>query len=215
MPATVRYKAPYPTETKPIESSASVGSDGLVTAEALFLTNKGFEINTPISPSYFSALNTVHVQGMFVESRSIEKRGGLWFLRIRAVGATNPNVFETSVDVSPRSFNKSETFKVIVNEEEVDQTLSFSFDYISESITTKTVYLKNQKIVFPDLEPRVLEIYNKKGLGVITQQQVIGQNALQSRTPRVIAFPRILTTETRSERAGIVQFQKTFQFVYE
>lgn len=208
MPATVIYRPGFVRNERAVETSATVAADGLVTASALFLANDGFEINSPISKSYFAALNNIAIQGLYVESRSLEKRGGLWFLRVNAVGVTNPSVILLATDASPRSFNKTETIG--------EASLSFSFDYISETITASTVFTKNNKFSIKNQSPKLLQIYNRRGIGTINLLGVIGQEAGTALSRAgVQAYPRILTSETRNERAGIIQLQKTFQFVYE
>jgi hypothetical protein len=223
MPATVKYRSDYPSLTQPFESSASIASDGLVTGTASFLvsnaSNDFFQINSPIDQTLFSSLSDARLSGLFVESRSVQKRGGLWIVRVNVVGAVNPPVVERRVDISPRSLNKSE--QRVANNDNV--TLTFSFDYSSETTTASTVIARGQNFAFAATTPKIVNIWNRSGSGVISRRGVIGQEQGQVTTEIgfsyaqtvIVVYPRILLNETREERAGIVRISKTAQFIYE
>jgi hypothetical protein len=120
MPATVIYKQGFPSLSQPVETSASIGADGLVTGSAVFLvgpaapattllSTASLTIGKPISTSLFSGLRDVVLQGLFIETRNLEKRNGLTYLRLGVVGALNPPIVELKRDTSPRGFSKSES----------------------------------------------------------------------------------------------------------
>ena len=229
MAAAIQYKVGYPSAAKPLETSAVVHEDGLVTGSALFLVqatsstqvlreleqDRAYPINTAISPALFSSLKHVSLQGLFVESRSIEKRSGLLFLRINVVGALNPPVLRTFRDVSPRSISKS------INLEERAEV--FSFDYHGETYTVTAYLAEGAKTVIEVPTPSVLSIWNKRGSGIIFSQQEQGEldaadvvtNASLATYGKIIVRPRILTNETKEQRSGIHKITKTSQFVYE
>jgi hypothetical protein len=215
MPATVIYKFGYPSGATPVETSASVGSDGMVTGTALFVvgpTVPSYAINAAVSPSLFSALRGVRLQGLFVESRSLEKRNGLNYLRIGVVGAVNPPVFQTRRDVSPRSISKSQNF--LVGSEDV--TRVFSFDYHGETYSTSTVCVAGSAVAVPVPTPRSLGIWNRSGDGIILNTQEQGEEDSEPIIDiRIVVRPRILTTETSEERSRIVRIVKSAQFVFE
>lgn len=212
MPATVIYRFGYPTTAKAVETSASVAPDGLVSGSAVFVVNAesaAFPVNKPIDQSYFSSLKGLLLQGLFVESRSLEKRGGLVFLRLGVVGAINPPVFEVKRDVSPRSISRSQ-------QRSDGNTDTFSFDYHGETYSVSTILVQGSRINIPVPTPRALGIWNRIGRGSIARTQETGQFDTQDNpNASIVVRPRILTTETREERAGIVRIVRSAQFVYE
>jgi hypothetical protein len=206
MPATINYKEGYPSTTKPFESSAAVGPDGLVTGSATFLLggpSNIYMVDQEISPKLFSSLIGIGLSGLFVESRSMEKRGGLWTLRVNVVGAINPPIIERAVEISPRSFNK--TGSITIDGEPFD--LSLSFDYLAETTTATTVTTKKAFFEIEPFVPKVIERWNVRG---VTR---IGLNGIF--TDLITANPRILTNETTEQRSGIVRVKKSAQFVFE
>ena len=67
MPATVIFKQGFPNLERAVETSASIGADGLVTGSAVFLvapaapattllSTASLSIGAPISTSFFSGL---------------------------------------------------------------------------------------------------------------------------------------------------------------
>jgi hypothetical protein len=219
MPSTVILKSGFPSIAVPVETSASIGSDGLVSGSILFLVGPkssplntaGLSIGTPISPQLFSGLRDVVLQGLFIETRNLEKRNGLTYLRLGVVGALNPPVVERKRDVSPRGFSKS-------SEEYV-----FSFDYQSESHTASTVLTTGQAFTLTVPRPREINVWNITGTGFISRIQESGKydqpNALPSEqfvaTQGIIARPRVLVNESSEQRVGIIRITKTAQFIYE
>jgi hypothetical protein len=221
MPATVIFKLGFPNLTSPVETSASIGADGLVTGSAVFLvapattllSTASLSIGTPISTSFFRGLRDVVLQGLFVETRNLEKRNGLTYLRLGVVGALNPPIVEIKRDVSPRGFSKSSTS---------GSNNVFSFDYQAESYSANTVLTTGQVFTLSVPVPHEINIWNISGTGSISRRQESGKydqpNALQGEnlgTQGIIARPRVLTTETSEQRAGIIRITKTSQFVYE
>ena len=65
-------------------------------------------------------------------------------------------------------------------------------------------------------EPRAVNTWNISGAGFISRR---GESGRYDSPPvisgRIIARPRVLTTESSEERAGIIRITKTSQFVYE
>ena len=215
MPATVQYKSGYPSTSRPFETSASIASDGLVTGTASFLVPSSsygaFAVNSVFNQSLIPSLQGAQLSGLFVESRSTEKRGGLWIVRVNVVGAINPPVIERKVDISPRSLNKSE--QRTIDDEII--TLSFSFDYSSETTSASTVIARDQNFTFEPQIPRVVNIWNQGGQGSIQEFTPSGTQAPGQDERSITVYPRILSSETREERAGIVRINKTAQFIYE
>jgi hypothetical protein len=208
MASTIQYKPGYPSAERPFQSSASIGADGLVTGEALFLLQKpadgaGYEVTKPIEKNLFSALGGVALSGLFIESRSLQKRGGLWTLGLSVVGAVNPPIIERRVDVSPRSFSKSDT--ITLNGEQI--FLSLYFDYLAETTHASTVVAEDAIFDFSPIEPRAVKEYNRRGF------DRAGFNG--DFTFVIRSTPKILESETREVRAGIARITKTSQFIYE
>jgi hypothetical protein len=161
----------------------------------------------------FSGLRNVVLQGLFIDARNLEKRNGLTYLRLGVVGALNPPIVEIKRDVSPRGFSKSSTS---------GSNNVFSFDYQAESYSASTVLTTGQVFTLSVPVPREINIWNISGSGAISRRQESGKydqpNAFQGEnlgTQGIIARPRILTTESSEERAGIIRITKTSQFVYE
>ena len=221
MPATVILKSGFPSLLKPVETSASIGADGLVTGSAVFLvapaattlSTANLIIGTPISASLFSGLRDVALQGLFIENRNLEKRNGLTFLRLGVVGAVNPPIVERKLEISSRGFSKS---KVVAGE-----NIVFSFNYQAESHTASTVITtgKTYKLSLPT--PTSVNEFNLVGKGGFSQY--FGVNIAGGIRPilgipsggGVSATGRVLITESSEERTGITRLTKTSEFVYE
>ena len=217
MPATIIYKTGFPSTSTPIETSATIASDGFVTGAATFVVPSGstaYPVNSNINQNLFSTLNGVVLQGLFVETRSLEKRGGLNFLRIGIVGVINPPVFEEKREISPRSLNKSQSFAA-PNQEFVTKT--FSFDYLAETVSVSAVFARGTTTDVPVRNPTVFDRWNISGEGLILNYNPERGDAAppDSINQRIIAYPRILSSESREERAGIVRITKSAQFIYE
>jgi hypothetical protein len=221
MPATVIYKQGFPSLSQPVETSASIGSDGLVTGSAVFLVarplrprlfNRGpDDIGSPISPGLFSGLTGVALQGLFIETRNLEKRNGLTYLRLGVVGALNPPIVELKRDTSPRGFSKSESIvPFIINGTPITENIIFSFDYQAETYTASTVLAKGQTFSLTVPEPRAVNTWNISGTGFISRRGESGRYDSPPLTSgRIAARPRVLTTESSEERAGIIRLTKT------
>ncbi len=214
MPATVIFKQGFPSLSRPVETSASVGSDGLVTGSAVFLvpqasSTAGLTIGSPISPSLFSGLSDVALQGLFIENRALEKRNGLFYLRLGVVGAVNPPIVERKRDVSPRGFSKSSSSD--------SENTVFSFDYQAESYSISTVLVVGRRFPLQAPIPAAVNIWNISGSGFISQKGESGRydSAPITSAGLIVARPRVLRSETLEQRAGIVRLTRTFQFVYE
>lgn len=214
MPATVIFKQGFPSLSRPVETSASIGSDGLVTGSVVFLvpqtsSTAGLTIGSPISPSLFSGLSDVALQGLFIENRALEKRNGLFYLRLGVVGAVNPPIVERKRDVSPRGFSKSSSSD--------SENAVFSFDYQAESYSISTVLAVGRRFPLQAPRPAAVNIWNISGSGFISQQGESGRydSAPITSAGLIVARPRVLTSETLEQRAGIVRLTRTFQFVYE
>jgi hypothetical protein len=222
MPATVIYKQGFPNLERPVETSASIGADGLVTGSAVFLvapaapattllSTASLSIGTPISASFFSGLRDVVLQGLFIETRNLEKRNGLTYLRLGVVGALNPPIVERKRDVSPRGFSKS------------DEEYVFSFDYQAESHAASTVLTTGQAFTLIVPRPREINIWNIAGTGFISRIQESGKYDQPTALPGeqfvatrgIIARPRVLINESSEQRVGIIRITKTAQFIYE
>lgn len=219
MPATVRYKQDFLSQNRPVETSASVGSDGLITGSAVFLfaanTTYNFPIGATISPAIFTGLQDVKIQGLFVESRNLEKRNGLTLLRLAVVGAINPPIIERKREVSPRGFSRSES------------GLVFSFDYQAESHTASTVITTGQVFALQVPTPREVNVWNISGQGFIS---TAGDSGIYDSPPITVvtiatgtqqfaggiaARPRVLVSDSSEQRAGITRLTRTAQFIYE
>jgi len=219
MPATVIFKQGFPNLERAVETSASIGADGLVTGSAVFLvapaapattllSTAGLSVGTPISASFFSGLRDVVLQGLFIETRNLEKRNGLTYLRLGVVGALNPPIVELKRDVSPRGFSKSASVGSV--------NVIFSFDYQAESYSASTVLTTGQTFALTVPVPKAINTWNISGTGFISRRGESGRYDSPPLTSEGIAArPRVLTTESSEERAGIVRLTKTSQFVYE
>ena len=219
MPATVIYKSGFPNLERPVETSVSIGADGLVTGSAVFLvapaapattllSTASLSIGTPISASFFSGLRDVVLQGLFIETRNLEKRNGLTYLRLGVVGALNPPIVELKRDVSPRGFSKSATVGSV--------NVIFSFDYQAESYSASTVLTTGQTFSLTVPVPKAVNTWNISGTGFISRRGESGRYDSPPLTSSGIAArPRVLTTESSEERAGIIRLTKTSQFIYE
>lgn len=228
MPATVIYKSGFPSLTSPVETSASVGADGLVTGSAVFLvapaapaasplSTANLKIGTPISASLFSGLRDVVLQGLFIETRNLEKRNGLTYLRLGVVGALNPPIVELKRDVSPRGFSKSASVLVSTSSQgDTTVNVIFSFDYQAESYSASTVLTTGQTFALTVPVPKAVNTWNISGSGFISRQ---GDSGRYDSPPvsglGIVARPRVLTTESSEQRAGIIRLTKTSQFIYE
>jgi hypothetical protein len=219
MPATVIFKQGFPNLERAVETSASIGADGLVTGSAVFLvapaapattllSTASLSVGTPISTSFFSGLRDVVLQGLFIETRNLEKRNGLTYLRLGVVGALNPPIVELKRDVSPRGFSKSASVGSV--------NVIFSFDYQAESYSASTVLTTGQTFAFTVPVPKAINTWNISGTGFISRRGESGRYDSPPLTSSGIAArPRVLTTESSEERAGIIRLTKTSQFVYE
>ena len=208
MPATVQYKSGYPSASRPIESSANIAADGLVSASASFIvsdaSNSVFSVGSPISQGLFSPLAGARLSGLFVESRSIQKENGLWILQVNAVGAVNPPIIEKFVQVSPRSLNK--TRQLVLEDETIN--LFLYFDYLAETTSASVVISKGSVFNFEAATPKIVREWNRRG---VTGYGIAGtgDNTL------IRARLNILESENREERAGVVRITKSRQAVYQ
>jgi hypothetical protein len=213
MPSTVIFKPGFPSLTQPVETSASIGPDGLITGSAVFLvaqasSTAALTIGAAISPGLFSGLGGVGLQGLFIETRSLEKRNGLTYLRLGVVGALNPPIVELKRDVSPRGFSKSASVG--------SANVVFSFDYQAESYSASTVLTTGQSFALTVPVPKAVNTWNISGTGFISRRGESGRYDSPPLTSSGIAArPRVLTTETSEQRAGIIRITKTSQFIYE
>lgn len=207
MPATIRYKSGYPSAAQPVQAQAAVESSGMINGSATFIISEdqadkhGWSLGNAISKSFFNSLRGVSVQGLFVDSLNLEKSGGLYTLRVAVIGAINPPIVETKVDISPRSISKSQT--------DGDETRTGSFDYLAETWSASVVLAKNSTFLLNTPQPKVVSIYNRQGSIWIRGP---GEGNIEN---RLVARERIITTETRQERNNIVTVTKTSQFIYE
>ena len=216
MPATVLYRSGYPSLTAPLNSSVSFGTDGLVTVTATFLVAASdvhrYLIGERLNASLFSCLNAVGLQEktLIVSARNTEKRGGLTSLNLTCLGARNPPVLEQTVEVGSRSFSKARTY----DDDEETITLTFDFDYRAESISVTTVQLEGAFDRFEVPQPQVVQIYNRRGTGVIS---LFGDpGPIDTARDRLIAQPRILRSENNTRLVrGLVRRTVTDQFIYE
>jgi hypothetical protein len=219
MPATVILKSGFPSLLKPVETSASIGADGLVTGSAVFLVapsttilnTANLSIGTPISASLFTGLRGVALQGLFIENRNLEKRNGLTFLRLGVVGAINPPIVQRRREVSPRGFSKSKE----INGENV----IFSFSYQAETYTASTVVTTGQSYQLTTPNPTSVNEWNVVGGGSFTRYVSLADRfkplPVTADRGGISAKPRVLTTESSEERTGITRLTKTSEFVYE
>jgi hypothetical protein len=208
MPATVKYKSNYPSSSRPIQSSATIAADGLVSASASFIvfdaTNSVYSVGSPISQSLFSPLAGARLSGLFVESRSVQKENGLWILQVNAVGAVNPPIIEKSVQVSPRSLNK--TRQLVLEDETIN--LFLYFDYLAETTSASVVISKGSVFNFEAATPKIVREWNRRG---VTGYGIAGTGDNTLLRARL----NILESENREERAGVVRITKSRQAVYE
>ena len=229
MPATVIYKQGFPSLGQPVETSASIAADGLVTGTAVFLvapaapattllSTASLTIGTPISTSLFSGLRDVVLQGLFIETRNLEKRNGLTYLRLGVVGALNPPIVELKRDTSVRGFSKSQEVPISYSRTDgaTFATIIFSFDYQAETYTATTVLTDGQTFSLAVPVPKAVNTWNISGNGFISK---VGESGRYDSPPvtikGIVARPRVLITESSEKRAGIIRLTKTSQFIYE
>jgi hypothetical protein len=96
--------------------------------------------------------------------------------------------------------------------EEVVRT--FSFDYSSQTTSASTVITDGEAFGFEATTPIVVNVWNRTGRGFISKTGITGEEAAPPQGV-VVVYPRILLSETREMRAGIVRINKTAQFIYE
>lgn len=224
MASTVIYSSGYPGITKPLEQQVSIGSDGVVKASAAFLVStpaqeRSYQLSSSIDKNIFTMLQEQDLQGLFVESRNLEKVNGLKYLRLSCIGVVNPPIVTTSVSVSARSFSKS-------IETSQNSTLAFSFDYLSETTTASVVVVEGKEISLSPKSPAVTAIWNRDGTGRIYGNSVWGQDkgeelgeiivdSYGGTAPAVACYPRIITTTTEEVSMRIKKITKTLEFVFE
>jgi hypothetical protein len=212
MPSTVIFKSGYPSAAQPVETQASIQSNGMISGIATFVLGKnqasghGWAQGRAIAASLFNSLRGVQVQGLFVDSLNLEKRGGLFTLRVGVIGAVNPPIVEEAIDVSPRSISKSSSVEGL--------TITGSFDYLAETRTVSAVIANRSRFSPPIAQPKLLSIFNRQGLIFTTgaNETNFGQ---RPSIGSITARERIITTETRQNRNNIVTVTKTSQFIYE
>jgi hypothetical protein len=215
MPSTVIFKTGYPSASRPVETQASIESSGMINGSATFIVDEqqanthGWFHGKAIAKSLFNSLRGVQVQGLFVDSLDLEKRGGLFTLKVGVIGAVNPPIIQTNVDVSPRSISKTVTQPALG--EIPAQTDTGSFDYLAETWSASVVLASNSKFLLTVPTPKVVSIFNRQG--IIYTSGPNETNFFEEGT--VTARERILTTETRQERNNIVTVTKNSQFIYE
>jgi hypothetical protein len=209
MPSTVIFKSGYPSATRPVETQASIESSGMINGTATFIVDgsaHGWAHGKAIAQSLFNSLRGVQVQGLFVDTLNLEKRGGLFTLRVGVIGAVNPPIVETAIDVSPRSISKS----VSVG----SATFTGSFDYLAETRTASVVIAKNSQFLLTIPRPQLLSIFNRQGV-IFTSGENETNFGSGPSIGSITARERIITTETRQGRNNIVTVTKTSQFIYE
>lgn len=212
MPSTVIFKTGYPSAARPVETQASIESSGMINGNATFIVNDqqanahGWAHGKAIAASLFNSLQGVQVQGLFVDSLNLEKRGGLFTLRVGVIGAVNPPIVETAIDVSPRSISKSLSVGSV--------TVTGSFDYLAETRTASAVITNNSKFLLKIPRPQLLSIFNRQGLIFTTGANETNFGSGPS-IGAITARERIITTETSQNRNNIVTVTKTSQFIYE
>lgn len=203
MPSTIIYKQNFPSSTRPVETSATVGSDGLITGSATFVVaaTSPYSVGQPISPSLFSSLNGVGLQGLFVDAVSLEKRGGLVLAKINVIGAANPVVIQKTVEISTRGFSKTITITSggttpVTTAETVD------FDYQAETITLSWVAVDGENIGTQEEVPRILQFFNNRGS--------LRASGVRSVPINVVQMP---PKDTRQAQNGIVRVQRVFEVI--
>lgn len=166
----------------------------------------GWAHGKAIAQSLFNGLRGVKVQGLFVDSLNLEKRGGLFTLRVGVIGAVNPPIVEEAIDVSPRSISKSLSLPSI--------TLTGSFNYLAETRTSSVIIAKNSEFLLTIPRPKLLSIFNEQGI-IYRSRESDFNFGLAPSIDSITARERIITTETRKIRNNIVIVTKTSQFIYE
>ena len=213
MAATIRYASQFPSTFVPHEHSVSIGQDGIVSVAASFIISPAektaWPVNFPVPPSLFSSLEDQKMQGLFVESRQLERAQGLWRLRLQLVGVVSPNVVEYRSDMSPRSFSKSI--------ETSSRTEIFSFDYLAESTTASTAYVAGNTVQCVPPSPKLVSVWNIAGNGYVQPYNPNVENKPpEYADPNALtARPVVLTSTQKEERAGIVRVSVTNQLVYQ
>jgi hypothetical protein len=202
MPSTVIYKQGFPNSALPVETSATVGSDGLITGSATFVVaaTAPYGVGNAISASLFSSLRGVGVQGLFVDAVSLEKRGGLVLAKVNVIGAVNPPVIHRTVEIATRSFSKTFT----ITSAGQTRTESVDFDYQAENITLSAVVLDGEISEFQDETPQLRNVFNNRGSSVVsTSLKITGASIAKV----------IIRNETQTKQNGIARVQRSFELV--
>lgn len=214
MPATVIYKLGYPSNGQPVETSATIGSDGLITGSAVFVVASGsniYPINSPVNQGLFSSLQGTAVQNLVVSSRSLRKRNGLFFLDINVVGVINPPIVTVQVETAPRSLSKQRV-------DDNDNAIVGGFDYLAERCTARCVYAASTTFNFAPPTPKATQIYNVVGDIAIVNENGFAQLGLGTSifsNAALTATSRILTSESTQIENGIKTHTKTAEFIYQ
>jgi hypothetical protein len=203
MPSTVIYKQGFPNSALPVETSATVGSDGAITGSATFVvaSTAPYEVGGVISALLFSSLRGIGVQGLFVDAVSLEKRGGLVLAKVSVIGAVNPPVIHRTVEIATRSY--SQTVTTISAGQTITGTLDF--DYQAENITLSSVVADWESVGFEDETPILVSVFNNRGSINVT-------NSLTNAAGVGIAR-RVITNETRTRQNNIARVQKSFELI--
>lgn len=218
MSATIIYRLGYPRTDKPIESSFSIGSDGLVTGSALFLINpnsRPFSVNQQIAQSIFPGLNNQQLRTLFVESFETYKRAALTYSKVNVLGLLRQTFDVRTSEWSARSYSKTDQFIVANSQGEKEvQDLFYSFDYYSETISISAIREKTNATMPSPPTAKFGQKWNEKAGGSLVQIAGQGMSA-QSAAALLAPTQRQIVTTSTEERGNLLFIRSTIQAVYE
>lgn len=230
MSATIIYASGYPSVSKPLETKCNVAQNGLVTATALFLPKPdeaGLPIGSPISHLLWPALRKENIQArLFVSARSVEKVGGIEYLRISATGAVYPQMFATSKSLQTRSFtaHRPAFTNTLWNGMQIEvPATGVSFLSTIEIYTTSTTYVSGSGSLPEPPRPRILSVFARKQTGAgafvytVPFRSVYNLNIISNAAitqPIFYVAPQAIFTGQRTEENGIVQESMTADCVW-
>jgi hypothetical protein len=219
MPAIVQYASGFPSAQTPIEASASVNDEGLVTGHAVFLVENGDASYAPgstIEPGIFKGLAGREVQTLLVQDVSANKENGLFYLRISVIGVIAQPLVNTQRRVFSSSFSKTVDRQISGPGGTEFQTLFHSFEYQAEAITAEYIQTVGSDASILVEAPRLLNRWNINGRGRIVELGLGENNRDDNVGSAVIVFQRILETKEFVEIGrGIERVTVTKQITFE
>jgi hypothetical protein len=220
MPATTIFKQSHRDEI-PIATQAEISDNGLINCSATFALRQPrrlYDIGDAIRPSVFSSLSQINVQGIIVQSSSLEKRNGLWTQTIGAVGVINPPVFVKKSETAPGSFSKTLTINfgglinALTGQPAEPVTRVGGFDYLATTESITVIYLDGNIIEFTPKQPQLIDTFNKYGdISILTPGATApsGGSSILAINQQITATIDFVNSQSIENNNGIVTHTKT------